>query len=343
MNGAPRCIRHWTGVFVSVGLLVFAASAHATLEQAVPPRGSVAPAFALESLHSERVTLEQFAEKPVVLIFGDLRHEGAKKASSEVLRVLKDPRLVKQGIVPIFVTAESTPLEEMQELVEGGNFPVLVLHDPHRDAFGAYKILVVPSVVVVDGNGIVVYAMPGFLPRFVDLLTQSLLVSTGQMTDEVFEASIDAKNGAPVADPNALRAERLVHLGEQLLKHGLDEMAEARFREAVQLMPGYEPARLALGEQYRTGGKIDDAEAQFRAILDENPDSVAGALALARVQIDRGGDSLNQAEATIRAVLARLPETPRAHYQLGLIYESRGYLFAAAASYRKAAELLLAG
>ncbi|VAX38609.1 hypothetical protein MNBD_PLANCTO03-1949, partial [hydrothermal vent metagenome] len=189
--------------------------------------------------------------------------------------------------------------------------------------------------------GIVVYAMPGFLPRFSELLTQSLLVSTGQMTNEAFEASLAASNGKVVIDPNELRAERLVHLGEKLLGHKMDEMAEAKFLEAIEVSAGYVPARLALGDLYRRQGELDKAEAQCGAIVKADPDSTVGRLALARVWVARGGDSLNQAEAAVRGVLERHPETARAHYLLGLIFEARGDIPAAAASYRTAAELLL--
>lgn len=343
MNRGSRCVWRWAGLLVSIGVLGLAATTRASAGTAVPPRGSEAPAFALESVHGDRVELAQFTGRPVVLIFGDLQHEGSIKAAREALGVLEDDRFEKLGIVPIFLTAEASPRDEMERLVSAGRFPAVVAHDPHREAFGAYQILVVPSVVVVNGEGVVVYAMPGFLPRFKDLLTESLLVSTGQMSDAAFEASLEEGNGngKPAADPNALRAERLVHLGEQLLDHGMDDMAEARFREAVQLLPGFEPARLALGEQCRKRGEIEEAEGHFRAILDADPDSVAGALALARVQIDRGGDFLDTAEETVRGVLDRHPESARAHYQLGLILEARGDPWAAAASYREAAELLL--
>jgi len=338
MNRASRRVRRWAGAFVLAGVLGLAVTARAA--PAVPPRGSEAPAFSLENLRGERVELAQFAGHPVVLVFGDLQHEGAQKASREVLKAIEDDRLRAQGIVPIFLTAQHAENGELARFVEAsGHFPALVLHDPTRDAFGSYQILVIPSVVIVNGEGIVVHAMPGFLPRFQDILLQSLLVATGQMTDEAFETSLGLTEAE--ADPNTLRAERLVHLGCQLLEHGMDDMAEARFREAVDLVPGSAPARLALGDLYRAGGHIDLAEAQIRALLALDPESIDGQLALARIQIDQGGEALVQAENAIRDVLDRRPKTARAHYQLGLILQARGDDTAAAAAYRKAAELLL--
>lgn len=338
MDRATRSVWRWAGVFVTLGLLGLAMTARA----GVPPRGAQAPYFSLDSLAGEKTELSQFAGKPVVLIFGDLRHENARKASREVLRALEDRRLKDRGVVPLFLTAEHSTPEEMARLVEENRFPKLVLHDPDRAAFGAYEILVIPSVVIVDGQGIVVHAMPGFLPRFEELLTQSLLVATGQMTDEAFEASLGGGNGHEQADPNALKAERLVNLGKQLLGHGMEEMAEARFKEAVSVHPDYGPGRRALGDLYRGRGMLDEAESQFRALLSTDPGSLDGALGLARVQIDQGGPALDDAEKTVLAALDRHPGSALAHYELGLIREARGDQSEAAASYRKAAELLLA-
>ena len=338
MDRTTRCVWRWAGAFVSIGLLGLAVTARA----AVPPRGSEAPYFALDSVAGQHYDLAQFQGHPIVLLFGDLRHEGANRASREVLRILKDTRFRDAEIAPVFVTAERSSPEDMAKTIADGTFPDIVLHDPERQAFGGYEILVVPSIVVVDREGIVIHAMPGFLPRFEELLTQSLLVATGQMTEAAFEASLGvADSAAPATDPNTIKAERLTHLGEQLLGHKMEDMAEARFREAVQLAPGYAPARLALGDLYRARGEPDLAEAQLRALLDANPDSLEGRLALARVQIDQGGTALDEAEKTIREVLNTHPTSAQGHYELGLILEARGDHRKAAASYRKAAELLL--
>ena len=66
-----------------------------------------------------------------------------------------------------------------------------------------------------------------------------------------------------------------------------------------------------------------------------------GALGLAFVQAQRGGTELADAERTVRDVLGRNPAYPRAHFLLGMILEQQGKTQDAAASYKKAAQLLL--
>ncbi|MBK7403610.1 MAG: tetratricopeptide repeat protein [Phycisphaerales bacterium] len=242
--------------------------------------------------------------------------------------------------MPVFLTAQAASPEDLAVEAGSGHFPPVILRDPDRDAFGAYHIVAIPSVVVIDPTGVVVYAVAGRLPRFRELLTESLLVATDQEPADQFERSLVGDDEPKPQDRDQQRAERLVHLGEQLLPHHLDDMAEARFREAIALAPGYAPARLGLGELLRTQGHADDAEAQFREVLAKDPTSADAALALARSRFDRGGEGVEEAETLARGVLEKDDMNARAHYQLGRVLESRGDP-GAAACYRRAAELLL--
>jgi cytochrome c-type biogenesis protein CcmH/NrfG len=194
-------------------------------------------------------------------------------------------------------------------------------------------------VVIVDAERRVVFATPGFVPRFKDLLAEALLVATGRESNEQFEKSLGLEGQED--DPALLRVERLLRLGDELARHGLGEMAEARYREAISLRPEHVPSRLALGRLLVREGRLDDAESQFREALAERPESADAILALAGVQIARGGDELSTAERALEGVLERDPGRARAHYLMGLIYERRGEIAASAAAYRRAAEILL--
>lgn len=335
MTSAARRVRR-AGIMLGACLLGLAGSAMG----AVPPRGSAAPPISLYGLEGDLIETSRFSGRPMVLIFGDLVHEGARRASAEVLEILRDERLAAREIVPIFLTAQSSSAEELRDQAAGGGIPAVTLRDPERSAFGAYDILVIPSVVVVDGAGTVVYAAPGLLPRFRELVTESLLVCTGQESAQEFERSLGAGE-PPAAGENSVRAERLLHLAEQLAAHDLNDMAEARCREALALVPDSVPARLMLGELLRRGSRLDEAEAQLRALVEADPGLPGARLSLARVLIDRGEASLAEAEGLVRGVLAGDVRSPGAHYQLGLILERRGDLPGAASAYRRAAELLL--
>jgi tetratricopeptide (TPR) repeat protein len=215
----------------------------------------------------------------------------------------------------------------------------LILHDPKRDAFGAYRVLVIPTVVIVDGQGKVVHAMPGFLPRFKEILAEALMVAVGKESQEQFDQSIDPK--AQAAGHETVRADRLVHLGSELTRHGLYEMAEARYTEALALSPGHTGAKLGLGDLMLRQDRLSDAEPLFRSLLAANPESLDAALGIASVQVKRGGAEVEKALTSVRALVEKNPNQPKARYLLGQIYERQGDCTKAAAEYKRAVELML--
>jgi hypothetical protein len=197
---------------------------------ALPPRGADAPEITAAGVDGQPVSTERFADQPLVLIFGEFDHEPTMQACAEVMDVLGEDRLRRppgEAVVPILVVARQSAPAALGEHAAATRVPALVLHDPRREAFGAYRVLVIPSVVVVSGDRKVIYAAPGFLPRLRGLLRESLLVATGQQAPEQLDRALAAGDEGANGHESS-RADRLIHLGEQLARHGMDEMAEAR-------------------------------------------------------------------------------------------------------------------
>lgn len=324
------------GTLVALALL---ASALMGLGVASPPRGSDAPAIKLKDLDGSLVTSARLAPRTLLIVFGELANEGTRQACADALDVLADPRLSGEAVVPVLIVAQDASPDRLKEEALTGRFPALILHDPRRDAFAAYRVLVVPTIVVVNPKGKVAYAMPGFVPRFKEILAGALLTSVGTITDAQFEQLIDPKSRA--AAPETVRAERLAHLGHELARQGLYDLAEARYAQALRIAPGHTGAKVGLGELMLRQDRVDDAEPVFDSVLAGEPDSIDAALGIAVVQIRRGGQGLGKAEASVRGILGRNPTHARAHYLMGQVQEKKGDTAQAAQEYRKAAEILL--
>ena len=63
-------------------IVAVAAFGAAHLAAALPPRGSDAPPIALTALDGKAVNSADFANRPMVLLFGELNHDGVKRASA---------------------------------------------------------------------------------------------------------------------------------------------------------------------------------------------------------------------------------------------------------------------
>jgi tetratricopeptide (TPR) repeat protein len=307
---------------------------------ASPPRGSPAPPIELKALDGTAVSTSKLSSRTLVLVFGELNAEKVRDCCGAVLDVLADPRLAGEAVTPILIIAQDAPAAALREEAAKWRLPAVILHDPKREAFGAYRVLVTPSVVVVDRSGKVVYAMPGFLPRFKEILAESLLLAGGKVTPEQFDQVVEAKNDN--AAPEVLKANRLAHLGDELTRHGLYDAAETRYTEALAASPGHAGAKIGLGELMLRLERLPEAESLFRSVLAADPASVDAALGLAAAQLRRGPDGVTEAEASVKRVLEKDPSQPRAHYLYGQVHERRGDTGRAAAEFKRAAELLLA-
>lgn len=307
---------------------------------AMPPRGSEAPPLALGDLDGNVFDVERVKDRPYVLIFGELYHQPTREGCAVIERVLDDPRLAGDRIVPVLVIAQNASRLDLKTQAETLGFAGVVLHDPNRKAYEAYRVSVMPTVVVVGPDGRVIYSLAGVTPRLGDIVTDALLVGLGRLSAERFEADLHPDTQGDLTEEQ-IRAGRVTQLARQLARRGLDEMADEKYREAIALWPQSVEARLGLGRLNLKRHRIADAESQFRAVLAENPNLVEATLGIAYVQALRGGDELTEAERLVRDVLDRDPSQPRAHYLMGMILEQRDKLPEAAASYKRAAELLL--
>jgi peroxiredoxin/TolA-binding protein len=301
-------------------------------------RGEEAPAFTLNDMAADAVSTEKLRGTILVTVFGEPFHDRTRQACSEIEAILNDPRLKGLPIRSVLVTAQQIKPEDLR-LEAGQRLPTTILRDPDRRVFGQYRVAVLPSVVVIDKEGRVVHAAAGHTARLADVVLDSLLFASGKLSAEQLDKALNPE--PTTAATSDFRAERTLQLARQLARRGMDELAMEKHLEALQLDPKLMAAHLDLGMLLLKQRRLADAEAQFRAVLSEQPTSMQAQLGLAFVQTQRGGRELDEAEKTVRELLARNPNLARAHYLLGLISEQRNKSDDAAASFKKAAQLLM--
>jgi tetratricopeptide (TPR) repeat protein len=303
-------------------------------------RGVEAPPVALPTIRGTSTSLQELRGRTVVLVFGELYHEKTLLVCGEIRNALAEDPLAGQIIAPVLVVARDAPESELAEQARDPRLPRRILLDRERAAYGAYRVSVMPSCVVIDANGRVVHAVAGYTSRLADILADAMLVAVGDLAAGEFDRRLrPGPDGAP--DESVLRASRIESLARQLVRRGLNELAEEKYREALALAPEHVPARLGLGMLLLERRQLAAAEEQYRAVLAADEGSTDATLGLAYIQTLRGGAELEEAERTLRGVLVANPAEARAHYLIGLIHQDRGEHEAAGAAFRKAAELLM--
>ncbi len=100
--------------------------------------------------------------------------------------------------------------------------------------------------------------------------------------------------------------------------------AAAAFRSALAARPDSLAAQTWLAESLRNAERLDEAEPLFREALERDPGCVPARFGLGRIALERGDPE--RAVELLEAVLARVPDSRRVHYQLGLAYRALGRL-----------------
>lgn len=145
-----------------------------------------------------------------------------------------------------------------------------------------------------------------------------------QLAERVAPLARDFARSAQATDGERTAAEWF-ELGVELEAVAPEE-ARAAYERAVAGEPDHADARVNLGRLLHHEGRLDEAESQYRHVLQQRDHALAAYnLALVLEDLGRAGDALREYARAI----ATDPELAEAHYNLARLYEQRGDRFSA--------------
>lgn len=119
----------------------------------VPVPGEEAPGFALPDLHGHRVDLERFRGRPLVLTFWACWCDTWRDASQRLRDLRRTRPHLDFQVLFVAVDSRTRALAEPRLVREGMSFPVAL--DFRSEVSGRYGVTAVPTLFVLDGEGIV--------------------------------------------------------------------------------------------------------------------------------------------------------------------------------------------
>lgn len=138
---------------------------------------------------------------------------------------------------------------------------------------------------------------------------------------ELWRQAAAAYRKAQTLDPNDVRWP--YYLGDVASVEGTDlAEAEASFRRAIAMRPGYAPAHMRLGNVLIALGRNPDAAVELERALRLAPDLQPARVALAQVRLAEG--DLDTSEQLLERVLASEPKHGQALSTLGRVYMRQG-------------------
>ncbi len=292
--------------------------------------------------------------------------------SREILEDLEKLRseLAPQRLQLVAVNAEHLAIsaadrEAIRAIVAQTHSTAKVLLDEGLVAFNALGTMAVPSSLVLDAAGRVVFTLAGYPTTMRSDLADAVRKALGLPTSEELR---------PVREYVPKNHGLMYYnFGRLLLEKGQEEKAVAQFLMAVERDPAFKKPHRELGLHHLRNGRVEEARAAFMKVREidphdaeatyqaaaaslradrlaeaaalfgelaaEFPDHGGYALALALTQKFLGREEEYRASEASAAGLR--PAEPRLLYDLGAVAERRGALPIAADLYRRALEASL--
>ncbi len=271
----------FSALAVLIGILGIVPAA-ATLQELQV--GVEAPEFQLESLSGKTVRLSELrGEKLTAVVFWStwsrkseenllkmkemVESYGARGFSAGAINV-DDQNFSAESLLKVRNTADAMSL----------NFPVMI--DRGLATFRDYGVIAVPSTVILDAKGKIVYDLSGFPlvgAREMELLISNLI--------EGKKIEVEAEKGY---QPNKT-ALRYYQLGRKSLKSGrMASMAEKYFLKAAESDSRFISPRLSLAAFYRDRNNLAAAREQLTKALECEPENSVALCRMGLLLVEAG-------------------------------------------------------
>ena len=299
--------------------------------------GARAPGFVLPGLHRQTVKYDPpkkgaaGSSAPLVyVVFVLPGQEASDRVLREMAGVLKGagkwPRKVR-AIAIVGGQLDDAGREKLLEAAPKGG-PVEMAHDQEDKINRAFGVIALPTTFVIAPDGTVVAALPGRSAAYPKRLREASLRALG--------VKIEVAQGKTHEE---LRAARMAHAAQQLLKKRRYAQAAEEMEKACAVLPKDPDLWVMLGDIYLVVPDAKAAAERFRKALAVAPKHKRALRGLAKANSLFAEDQ-KAAEKQLKKQIRRPPVDPGLRYYLGRLYERQGKTKEAMAAYRRAFEEL---
>lgn len=299
------------------------------------PSGEAAPGFTLGTVEGNTVSLAEYREKVVVLIYwrtGQQRSLLSLKDGNDIFKEFQ-----KKNVNVLGVIAGNDDKDKAEKAVRdnGIEYPLLIDYD--RQLYSDYGIRVYPTTVIIDKEGKLAYAIPTHSLTHKRVLRGHIRNILGEIDEQELKEELSTHKEEK--DKSVLEALRLYNLALKFTQTGMIELAASTAMKSVEAKPDMAESHILLGFLYLEQEDAEKALEAFNRALELDPHSkdaktgLGGALVL-KGDTDRAIEILDDAAATN-------PYPQMAYYELGKAYEKKGEKEKSIDMYKKAVEKII--
>lgn len=316
-------------ILLSCSLFVYPKGAFRNIEV-----GQTGPNFVLEGGKGETYNLISEGAAANLFIFWRPGQSRSERAMADLQKVWMEMAGKEINIIGI------TGAEDKEEMIKAGEelgltFPIVM--DPNREVYGAYGALTVPSLGILDKDGILVYYHANYDQKFSKRIKGELEILLGTLSREDLEAQLT--DVEPKLSDEQKTAIRYSNLAGKLLTQGKLDRALSYFQKAYEADKNNKELLVVIStllikmERWAEAGEImGEIEAEF-------PKNTRVFLNKAIIALHN--NDLEASRSALEYALVRNPRLADGYFYLGQIEEISGNTEAALGAYKKAVHLLL--
>lgn len=293
--------------------------------------GDPIPAFSVQSLDGTSVNKGTSKGKVLLIVLARPKHDKSRQALRVAQRILTERDRAKFAVLG--VSTKPGTEEYFKGLVSelGLTYPIAI--DPGRKMYGALGVIVTPTTLLIDEDGILRFELPHMPPGYAHRLGVHTDLLLGKISRDEHDARLAQKRDAR-ADGQDSWTSRLA-LAQALLGQQKPEQAIPILTKLHAEKDTVAVSTL-IGTSLLDLNRTDEAAKYLDPLAARNTGSPRVTIALGRLEIERGNDQA--AETYLRAALQASPDKGPILYYLGCLFERRGELPKAVDFYRRALE-----
>ncbi len=282
--------------------------------------GEHLPGFSLPRADNPRkqFTSKDLLGKPSIIIFWRPGQELSSEAITDLQQILRDVGASRLKVVAVD-TAQS-PAEDVVAAMDKLELTFPILLDAERVLYGEVGVIVAPTTLMFDAEGVLRFAMPTRPPQYARVISARARYLVGDIDEDQMNQEVNPT--LLTVEHDRAAAWRMYNLGKKAQAGGETDKAIGLFERSLTQYPTLVESRCALGFLKFEAGKWDEAGSQFEFALAQQPTLALALLGRAAV-LSRTGSTAD-AEQLLLSLLEHRSIAIRTRYELGRIYDQRG-------------------
>ena len=220
------------------------------------PRGITAPDFSLNTVDGKSISLRDFKDKIVVLIYwrpDQGRSLLAIKEGQDIFVKYRDQQVQVLGLV-----SDDVNMDSVHEILNDNKIKYPVIIDSNRQVYGVYGIRVYPMTLIIDKTGKLIYDLPGHSLTYKNALEGHVRHILGEIDDKELKAMASPHNIH--INNSLLKAHRRYNLALKFAELRFFDQAIGIVKDSKEAEKDYAPSHVLLGFLYLF---VNDSEKAF--------------------------------------------------------------------------------